>query len=94
MDLPVVNDLLKRMGYKCRMMESGTMPFAWNRAIVNDRLKAGNSSVLHSSPFVPRLVFFHPFKSKNQARHSVGAPTCDITALRPPQGGFPVLLST
>ncbi|GBN47968.1 hypothetical protein AVEN_84125-1 [Araneus ventricosus] len=27
-------------------------------------------------PFVPTLVFFHPFKSKNKARHSSEAPKC------------------
>ncbi|GBN88772.1 hypothetical protein AVEN_33638-1 [Araneus ventricosus] len=31
--------------------------------------KAGNSSVLHSIPFHPRLVFPHPFKSK--VRHVI-----------------------
>ncbi|GBM24680.1 hypothetical protein AVEN_46181-1 [Araneus ventricosus] len=35
------------------------------------RPQAGPSSVLHSIPFVPRLVFFYPLKSKNEARHSL-----------------------
>ncbi|GBL84072.1 hypothetical protein AVEN_100921-1 [Araneus ventricosus] len=33
------------------------------------RSRAGHSSALHSIPFAPRL-FFQPFKSKNEARHS------------------------
>ncbi|GBN90330.1 hypothetical protein AVEN_57112-1 [Araneus ventricosus] len=46
--------------------------------------KVGNSSVVHSIPFVPTLVFPHTFQSKNQARHSLEAPKYDITALRFP----------
>ncbi|GBM82831.1 hypothetical protein AVEN_180918-1 [Araneus ventricosus] len=36
--------------------------------------------ILHSIPFVPRLVFYRPFKSKNQACHSLEAPKCPTTS--------------
>ncbi|GBM00039.1 hypothetical protein AVEN_53623-1 [Araneus ventricosus] len=39
------------------------------KLIFHDVYKAGHSSVLHSVPFAPRLVFLHPFESKNEGRH-------------------------